>query len=63
MVSMMEELWKGLKELRRFAAPWGKQQCQLVRWPRDPRDWTTNQGVYMEGPMVQAPYVSEHMAF
>jgi hypothetical protein len=27
----MEELEKGLKELRGFAAPWRKQQCQKAR--------------------------------
>ena len=27
----MEELERGLKELRGFAAPWRKQQCQLAR--------------------------------
>jgi hypothetical protein len=31
--SLMEKLEKGLKELRGFAAPWGKQQCQPVRPP------------------------------
>ena len=30
----MEELEKGLKELMRFAAPWGKQQFQHVSSPR-----------------------------
>jgi hypothetical protein len=29
----MEELEKGLKELRGFAAPWREQQCQPVRPP------------------------------
>jgi hypothetical protein len=27
----MEELEKGLKEVREFAAPWKEQQCQKVR--------------------------------
>ena len=29
--SPMEELEKGLKELRGFAAPWREQQCQQAR--------------------------------
>jgi hypothetical protein len=32
----MEELEKGLKELRRFAAPWREQQCLLARPARAP---------------------------
>jgi hypothetical protein len=44
----MEELEKGLKELRRFAAPWRKQQCQKARPPGAPRDWITNQRIHME---------------
>jgi hypothetical protein len=28
---LIEELEKGLKKLRGFAAPWGKQQCQPAR--------------------------------
>jgi hypothetical protein len=58
----MEEFEKGLKEMRGFAAPWGEQQCQLARLspaPGVPRDWTTNQGVHMEGPMAPAAYVAE----
>jgi hypothetical protein len=55
----MEELEKGLKEQRGFAAPWGEQQFQQARSPRAPRDWTTNQRVHMEGPMVLAAYVAE----
>ena len=31
MGSLMEELEKGLKELRGFAAPWREQQCQPAR--------------------------------
>jgi hypothetical protein len=50
----MEELGKGLKELRVFAAPWREQQCQQARSPGAPGDWTTNQRVHMEGPMVLA---------
>jgi hypothetical protein len=55
----MEELEKGLKELRRFAALWREQQCQPARSPRAPRDWTTNQRVHMEGPVALAKYVAE----
>ena len=61
----MEELEKGLKELRGFAAPWREQQCQQARLPLPgpspgaPRDWTTNQRIQMEGPMVLATYVVE----
>jgi hypothetical protein len=52
-------LEKGLKELRRFVAPWREQQCQLTRSPEVPRDWTTNQRIQMEGPMAPAAYVAE----
>ena len=55
----MEELGKGLKELRVFAAPWREQQCQQARSPGAPGDWTTNQRVHMEGPMALATYVAE----
>ena len=41
----MEELEKGLKELRGFVALCGEQQCQLARRPRGvPGDWTTTHG-------------------
>jgi hypothetical protein len=30
----MEELEKGLKELRGFVAPWKEQQCQQARHPK-----------------------------
>ena len=53
----MEELEKGLKELRGFAAPWREQQCQQARHHGAPGDWTTNQKVHMEGPMALAAYV------
>jgi hypothetical protein len=33
----MEELEKGLKELRGFAAQWREQQCQQARRPPHPR--------------------------
>ena len=55
----MEELEKGLKELRGFAAPRREQQCQLTRHPRALGDWTTNQRVHMEGPMALASYVAD----
>jgi hypothetical protein len=57
----MEELEKGLKELRGFAAPRRKQQCQLARppTPRAPKDWTTNQRIHMEQPIVLDTYVAE----
>ena len=57
--SPMEELEKGLKELRGFAAPWREQQCQQARPPRAPGDWTTYQRIYMEGPMALGTYVAE----
>jgi hypothetical protein len=55
----MDELDKRLKELREFAAPWGEQQCQQARSPRDPGGWITNQRIHMEVPMVLATYVAE----
>ena len=55
----MEELEKGLKELRGFAAPWREQQYQLARYPRDPKDWTTNHRVHMEVPMDPTACVAE----
>ena len=55
----MEELEKGLKELRGFAAPWEEQQCQLARPPRVPGDWTNNQRIQMEEPMALTTCVAE----
>ena len=56
----MEVLEKGLKELREFAAPCGEeQQCQQAKTPGAQVDWTTNQRIHMEGPMVLATYVAE----
>ena len=54
----MEELEKGLKESRWFAAPWREQQCQQARCPspRAPRDLITSQ---MEQPIVLITYVAE----
>ena len=57
--SPIEELEKGLKELRGFAAPSGDQQPQLARTPGAPGAWTANQRVHMEGPIAQAAYVAE----
>jgi hypothetical protein len=37
----------------------GGEQCQQARSPKDPRDWTTNQRIHMEGPMTLATYVAE----
>ena len=54
----MEELEKGLKELRWFAALW-KEQVSTSQTLRALRDWTTNQRVHMEGPMAPAAYVAE----
>jgi hypothetical protein len=34
----MEELEKGLKDLKRFVIPQGEQQYQPTRWPRAPKD-------------------------
>ena len=57
--SPMEELEKGQKELRGFAAPWKEQQYQQARPPGAPRNWTTNQRIHMEIPMALATYVAE----
>jgi hypothetical protein len=57
--SQMEELEKALKELRGVAAPWREQQCQQSRPPAAPRDWTTNQRIHMEQPILLATYVAE----
>jgi hypothetical protein len=54
----MEELEKGLKELRGFAT-WVEQQCQLARPPKAPRDLTTIQRAHIQGPMALAAYVAE----
>jgi hypothetical protein len=52
----MEELEKGLKELRGLASPWREQQCQ-TSWSCG--EWNTNQRVHMEGLMALAAYVAE----
>jgi hypothetical protein len=57
----MEELKKGLKELRGFAVLWGGGTT--VSMGQTPllvtRGWMINQRVYMEGPMAPAVYVTE----
>jgi hypothetical protein len=50
--SLVEKLEKGLKEVRGFADLWKEQQCQPIRPPGTPRDWTTNQRVHKEGPRL-----------
>ena len=55
----MKDLEKELKELRRVVALWGKQQCLPARPLGAPADWTTNQRIHMEGPMVLVAYVAE----
>jgi hypothetical protein len=57
--SPMEELERRLKQLSGFAVPWGSNSDKLVRPPgsQAPGDWTTNQRVYMEGPLALAAYV------
>ena len=57
----MEEVEKGLKELRVFAAPWRQQQCQQATpHPlRAPGDWSTNQRIHMGKPMALVTYVAE----
>ena len=49
---------KGLEELRGFAVPWKEQQYQQARPPGAPEDWTTNQRIHMEQPVVLATYVT-----
>ena len=56
----MEDMEKGLKELRGFADPWREQQYQQARSPRAPRNWNTNKRIQMEGPMSMAAYVEEN---
>jgi hypothetical protein len=50
---------KGRKELRGYAAPCGETTVLTGQTPRAPRDWTNNQRLHMEGPMVLATYVAE----
>jgi hypothetical protein len=57
----VEELEKGLKKLRGFAAPWrGSNSVNRPDPPpRAPRNWATNQRIHMEQPVVLATYVAE----
>jgi hypothetical protein len=56
----VEELEKGLKELRGFAVSWREQWYQQTRPPpKAPGDWTTNQRRHIEEPMALAEYVAE----
>ena len=55
----MKKLGEGLKELKQFATSQEEQQYQPTRYPRATRDKTTNQRIYMEGPMAPAAYVPE----
>jgi hypothetical protein len=57
--SPVEELEKGLKKLRGFAAPWREQQCQPARLPAVSEDCTTHQSVNMEIPMALETYLPE----
>ena len=55
----MEELEKGLKELKGLAAPMEEQQYEPTSTPRAPRDETINQRKHMEEPMALTTYVAE----
>ena len=56
----MEELEKGLKEMRWGVQPHGESNnVNHAEPPGAPRDWTINQRVHMEGPMALAAYVAE----
>jgi hypothetical protein len=44
---LLEELGEGLKELNGIATPYEEQQYQLTGPPRVPREYTTNQRVYI----------------
>lgn len=48
-----------MKELKEIATPKEVQQYQLNELLRDPRDYTTNQVVYMDRPMASATCVAE----
>jgi hypothetical protein len=60
----MEELEKGLKELRGFAAPEGAMVSSGQTHPHPPPpcsgNWTTNQRIYIEQPVALATYVAEY---
>ena len=53
--SPIEELKKGLKELKGFVTPQEEQQYQPTRTPRTPRDQVINKGVHM----APAAYVAD----
>ena len=62
MESLMEELEKGLKELRGFAVPWREQQCQLARTSPTPSSHRLDHQpkcIHGERPMDPATYVAE----
>ena len=57
----MEDIGKGLKELKGFATLQKKKNNinQPTRHPRAPRNLTTNQRIHLEGPMAPAVYLAE----
>ena len=54
----MEELEKGLKELKEFATHRKNNNINQPN-PQADRDWTTNQRVHMKGPVASAAYIAE----
>jgi hypothetical protein len=56
----MEELDKGLKELRGFSAPWVEQQCQLAR-PTTPRPELPGTGLPTKEYTWQDAWLWPHM--
>ena len=57
--SPKEELEKGPKELKGFAAPQEEQQYEPTRSPRALRDKTTNQRIHMVGFIAPEANVAE----
>jgi hypothetical protein len=55
----VEELEKGPNELKWFGALSEEQQYEPTSTPRALIILTTNQRVYLEGPMVPATYIAE----
>jgi hypothetical protein len=55
----MEDLEKGLKELKGFATHRKSNNINQPDTPKALRDETTNQGVHMEGSTAPATYVAE----
>jgi hypothetical protein len=55
----VDELEKGLKELKGFLPQQEEQQYESTSIPTALRKLTTNQGVQMEGPMPPAAYATE----